>query len=283
MVALGRGFACKLVAASIAATLWTTVAIADVVCDKFDMKYKVSGKTVELSLDTDLPDNSVLMVSVSRSYFEKGNSSRYSHDYFSERSTVEKWKETRKVSIDSDKWRSSLREKQKELSRIGLGFEVASISEKISIFMVVPINQPNPEFGEKNSKLTGKAVHTEGLRVVEREVEIKFPLDSKQAEEKPLPSLDPRALDIGATYVVSRSTPLMPFHSPPDPLEAIKKMKQIPEGGSFKVLEVYKKKVYKENTTPWYRVTATGKDKESLGTGWINSTALVGQALEGSK
>ena len=278
MVALGRGFGCKLVAASIAAALGTTVAIADVVCDKFDMKYKVCGKTVELSLDTDLPDNSVLMVSVSRSYFEKGNSTRYSHDYFSERSTVGKWRKTRKISIDSDKWESSLREKQKELSRIGLGFEVASISEKISISMVVPINQPNPEFGEKNSKLTGKAVHTGrfGLRVVEKEVEIKFPLDSKQAEGKPSPNLDPRALDVGATYVVSRSTPLMPSHSPPDPLEAIDKMKRIPEGGLFKVLEVYKK-----NTTPWYRVTAAGKDKESLGTGWINSTALVGQELEG--
>ena len=67
----------------------------------------------------------------------------------------------------------------------------------------------------------------------------------------------------------------MPSHSPSDPLEAIKNMKQVPEDGSFKVLEVYRK-----DTTPWYRATATGKDGESLGMGWINSTALVGQALE---
>ncbi len=278
MVAFGRAFGCRLVAASIVTALWAASAIADVVCDKFDMKYKVSGKTMELSLDTDLPDNSVLMVSVSRSYFEKGNTSEYSHDYFSEKSTVEKWKETRKISIDSAKWKSSLREKQKKLSRIGLGFQVASISEKISISMVVPINQPNPEFGEKNSKLTGKAVRKKGLRVVEKEIEIKSPLDAKQVEEKSLPSLDPRALDIGTKYVVSRSTPLMPSHSPSDPLEALKKMKRIPKGGSFKVVKVYKKR-----TTPWYEVIAKGKDKKSLGAGWINSTALVGQQLEVSK
>lgn len=266
-------------AVTMAAAFWTAPATADVVCDKFDMKWNVSGDTLDLSLDTDLPVNTVLMVGVSRSYFEKGNTAEYSHDYFSERSTVGKWKKTHKISIDSDKWKSSFREKQKKLSRIGLGFQVASISEKISISMVVPIYQPNPEFGEKNSKLTGKAVRTKGLRVVEKEVEIQSPLDSKEAfEEKPFTSLDPRSLDVGATYVVSRSTPLMPSHSPSDPLQAIEKMKRIPKGGSFKVLEVYKKK-----TNPWYKVTASGKDKKSLGTGWINSTALVGQQLEGSK
>ena len=87
-------FASKLVAASIAAAVATTAAVAGVVCNTFEMKYKVSGKTLELSLDTDLPDNSVLMVSVSRSYREAGTSTRYSHDYFSERSTVGKWRRT---------------------------------------------------------------------------------------------------------------------------------------------------------------------------------------------
>ena len=275
MAKVGRSYRAVVVATTIAAIFWTVAATADVVCDKFDMKWKVSGDSLELSLDTDLPDNTVLMVGVSRSYFEKGNTSEYSHDYFSEKSTVGKWKTTHKVSIDSDKWKSSLREKQKELSRIGLGFQVASISDKISISMVVPINQPNPEFGEKNSKLSGKAVNPKGLRVVEKEVEIRRPLDSKAVKEKRLPSLDPRALDVGSTYVVSKKTPLMPSHSPADPLEAIKQMKHIPKGGSFKVLETYKKKV-----SPWYRVSARGKNKKALGTGWINSTALIGQQLE---
>ena len=270
-------FASKLVAASIAAAVATTAAVAGVVCNTFEMKYKVSGKTLELSLDTDLPDNSVLMVSVSRSYREAGTSTRYSHDYFSERSTVGKWRRTQKISIDSDEWTASFRQKQKELSRVGLGFEVASISDKITISMVVPVNQPNPDFGERNADLSGKAVQTSrfGLRVAEKEVEIESPLDPRQAEDKVLPSLEPGALAIGVTYVVSRGTPLMPSHSPSDPLEAIKNMKQVPEDGSFKVLEVYRK-----DTTPWYRATATGKDGESLGMGWINSTALVGQALE---
>lgn len=278
MARVRRAYGGMVPAVTMAAAFWTAPVTADVVCDKFDMKWKVSGDTLDLSLDTDLPVNTVLIVSVARSYFEKGNTSEWSHDYFSERSTVGKWKKTHKISIDSDKWKSSLRGKQKKLSRVGLGFQVASISQKISISMVVPIYQPNPEFGEKNSKLTGKAVRRNGLRVVKKKVEIQSPLDFKAGGEKPLPSLDPRALDIAATYIVSRRTALMPYHTPADPIAAIRRMKQIPKGGSFKVLQVYKKK-----TNPWYKVRASGKDKKSLGTGWINSTALVGQQLEGSK
>jgi hypothetical protein len=51
-------------------------------------------------------------------------------------------------------------------------------------------------------------------------------------------------------------------------------MKQIPEGGGFKVLEVYKKK-----TNPWYKVIAFDQNEAEIGTGWINSTALFGQKL----
>jgi hypothetical protein len=102
---------------------------------------------------------------------------------------------------------------------------------------------------------------------------------SKQGEQELAPSLNPRALDTGATYVVSRETPLMPFHSPADPLEAIKKMKHIPEGGSFVVVDVH----YKTIDHPWYKVRAYGRAKTSLGTGWINSNALLGQHLGRSK
>ncbi len=93
-------------------------------------------------------------------------------DYFSEKSTVGTWKLLHIVSIDSDKWKSALREKQEKMSRLGLGFDVASISDKITVRMVAPINQPDPRFGKQNSKLTGKAVRATGLRVVEDEIEI---------------------------------------------------------------------------------------------------------------
>ncbi|MBA7589038.1 hypothetical protein ES708_31111 [subsurface metagenome] len=249
-----------------------------IVCDKFVLVTKVTDSTLGLSVDTDLPDNAVVMVSVSRSYLEEGNSATYSVDYFSEKSTIGEWKSEHSISIASEGWKTALRAKQEEMSRIGLGFDVASISDKVKVRMVVPINQPDPKFGEQNQNLTGEAVETKGIRVVKDEIEIGYPLDAPPVGKSPFPSLNPLELEIGQTYVVSKQTPLMPSHSPADPIAAIQQMKQIPKGGGFKVLEVYK-----EKNNPWYKVTAFDQSKEEIGTGWINSTALLGQQLKAHK
>jgi len=263
-----------------------------ILCDKFKLVTKVTNSTLNLSVDTDLPDNTVVMVSVSRFYWEKGNSSTYSLDYFSEKSTIGKWKSEHSISIASEEWKTALRSKQENLSRVGLGFDVASISDKITGNMVVPINQPDPRFGERNSNLTGKAVTMASkggktitgkvvgpMYVVEDEIEIDYPLDSPPVGMSPFPNLDPLGLDIGQSYIVSNKTALMPFHSPDDPMAAIQQMKYIPKNGRFKVLKVY----YKEKNNPWYKVTAFNQSMEEIGTGWINSTALLGQILEAQK
>jgi hypothetical protein len=90
--------------------------------------------------------------------------------------------------------------------------------------------------------------------------------------------LNPLELEIGQAYTVSKQTPLMPSHSPADPIAAIQQMKEIPKGGGFKVLEMVKKK-----TNPWYKVTAFDQREMQIGTGWINSTALLGQELKAYK
>ena len=262
----------------VAVTFITNTADAQVVCNKFKLVTKVTGSALDLSVDTDLPENTVVMVSVSRSYLEKDNTATYSVDYFSEKSTVGKWKSKHRISVDSEKWKSALREKQEKMSRLGLGFDVASISGKFTVRMVVPINQPDPRFGKRNSKLTGKAVRATGLRVVEDEIEIDYPLDSAPVGKSPFPSLNPLELEVGQTYIVTKQTPLMPSHSPADPITALQKMKQIPGGGGFKVLDTFDKK-----GNPWYRVSAFDQRKKQVGTGWINSTALLGQQLKAYK
>ncbi len=252
---------------------------AQVVCNKFRLLTSVEGSTLVLSVDTDLPDSTVVMVSVSRSYLEKGNPAKYSVDYFSEESTVGKWKSKHRISIASEKWKTALRTKQERMSRIGLGFNVASISDKITVSMVVPINQPDTKFGNQNSKLTGKAVRTTGLRVVEDETEINYPLGSPFVGRPRIPRLNPRKLENGQVYIVSEQTPLMPTHSPTGTFEevmgAIQQMKQIPKGGIFEVIETIKKR-----NRPWYKVIAFNQNKQRIGTGWINSVALVGQELK---
>jgi len=255
-----------------------------VVCNKFNLVTKVTGPTLVFSVDTDLPDSTVIMVGVSRSYLEKGNPTKYSVDYFSEKDTVGKWKSKHRISIASEKWNSALKAKQEKMSRLGLGFDVASISEKIDVSMLVPINQPDPRFGERNSKLTGKAVHDAGttdfrFRIVEDEIEINYPLDSPFVGSSLIPILNPQKLEIGQTYIVSDQTPLMPTHSPTGTFDevmgAIQQMKQIPKGGIFKVIETIKKINY-----PWYKVIAFDQKRQQIGTGWINSIALLGQELK---
>ena len=156
---------------------------APIVCNEFKLVTKVTDSTLDLSVNTDLPDDTFVMVSVSRSYLEKGSSDRYSVDYFSERSTIGKWKSKNSISIASEKWENALKDQQEKMSRIGLDFEVAYISDKITVRMVVPINQTNPRFGKENSQLTGKVVRTTGLRVIEDEIEINYPLVSTLVEK----------------------------------------------------------------------------------------------------
>jgi hypothetical protein len=246
----------------------------EIFCDNFELVTKITGSTLDLSVDTDLPDNAVVMVSVSRSYLEEGNSATYSVDYFSEMSTIGKWKSEHNISIASEDWETALRVKQEDMSRLGLGFDVASISDKITVGMVVPINQPDPKFGDRNQNLTGKTVSTKGVRVVEDEIEIHYPLNALPVGKSPFHSLNPLELEVGQAYLISKQTPLMPSHSPADPIAAIQQMKQIPKGGGFKVLEVYK-----EKSNPWYKFTAFDQSTETIGKGWINNSALLGQQL----
>jgi len=256
---------------------------AQIVCNQFKIVTKLTGDTLDLSLDTDLPDNAVIFITISRGYLEKGNSARYSVECFSEKGIVGAWRSKHRISVGSKVWKSALREKQEKMSRLGLGFDVASISDKIEVSMAVaaPKLQTDARFGtDDDSKVTGKALKPRkyGKPWVVDEIEIDYPLDSPPVGKSPFPSLNPLELEAGQTYIVTKQTPLMPSHSPADPIAALQKMKQIPEGGGFTVHDTFNKK-----GNPWYRVSAFDQRKKQIGTGWINSTALLGQQLKAYK
>lgn len=101
--------------------------------NQFHLDYSVNENKIETNLKTDLPDNTNIIISVTRSYWEKGNKSEYSLDYFTEKSTVEKWKKSQTISINESKWKSNLAEKQKGMAKSGLGFDVQKISDSIEI------------------------------------------------------------------------------------------------------------------------------------------------------
>ena len=85
-------------------------------------------------------------------------------------------------------------------------------------------------------------------------------------------------LKIGAAYVVSRQTPLMSEVDPADPIAALKKMKQIPIGGTFEITGIQVR-----DGKPWYKVRAISPDQKEIGDGFINSVALLGQTLRAAQ
>ncbi|WP_373546753.1 hypothetical protein [Chamaesiphon sp.] len=87
--------------------------------------------------------------------------------------------------------------------------------------------------------------------------------------------IDPQELVIGKNYTLLEKKPLMPEISPIDVEKAIEQIKYIPSGGSFLVLSIFDK-----NGNPWYEVSAFNQDKELIGTGWINSIALMDQSFK---
>lgn len=231
--------------------------------EQFQVDYSLNGNSLDISILTDLPDNIQISLSVSRSYWEKGNSPEYSVDYIYEKSTVRQWKSNRKISLDNQKWTSDLATKQKEMAASGLGFDIDKISDTIKVYAVVPFsNDPFPNFKEK------------GMR--QDEIALYFPMDGKVETESKYGNY--HSLETGKTYSVSKTTPLMPELNPFDPIAAINKMKELAPESRIEILSVKSK----SNTT-WYEVIAFDKSDKLVGSGWVNSTALIGQELQVEK
>jgi len=247
-----------------------------VVCDKFDVRAQLKGDKLALAVDTDLPDDTVLMVSVWRTYREKGDKDKYTIDYFSERGTVGRWRGTRTISVNNTEAMKRFEAKRNDLAKIGMAGEIEWISDRILVSFIVPVGQPNAAFGEMNKNLRGKMVVTSKLsrlRVVQWKKQLPYALRERPALR--LKYADPQALKVGRTYRLSERTALMPEFQPADPLAAIPKMKYVPVDGRIRVISVRRKR-----GTPWYSVRAADAAGKVIGDGWVNSIALLGQDVE---
>ena len=247
-----------------------------IVCDRFDVRSELKDNVLKFRIDSDLPDDAIVSVSVSRSYIEKGDSAEYSIAHYYNKTTMFNFKKEQIIQLNNDRWKHWLRKKQVKMSRLGYGFDVASVSDKVELRAVVPTRQANPDFGENNVNLRGKAVTHKGIRIVEDNVSFEFPMKDPPVGKSPVPNLNPRALDVGAIYTIEKQTPLMPHYNPKNPALAIRQMKYLPWESQIKILK--KKNL---NGRIWYRVSATSRNGIQLGSGWINSTALLGQKLDG--
>jgi hypothetical protein len=225
-------------------------ATGNVVCNRFEAVAKRTGDTLTLSLDTDLPD-------------------------FQEKSSVGKWREPRSIVVADNVFNAALQERMKITALAGTGGELDRIASEIEIDMTVPVNQSNlAAFGENNQKLRGTAVGTQGsFRLVRAEVRLPYPMSGKIKADAQWGN--PNALAVGKSYRVSRDTPLMPELNPSDPLRAIALVRQIPPDGSIAIRQVATK-----DHSVWYQVDARNASGAHVGSGWVNSAALLGQELK---
>ena len=165
---------------------------AGIVCDQFELRWELDGEYLLLAIDTDLPDEGELSVSVSRSYYEVGNDEEYARDYLSVFEPVSRWREPRRIPLDADAWRADLIAHQSRMAEIAaaerqagvpaedtVAFEVASIADEIEIPAVLHVNQDDPRFGGGgNPNLSGAATTSQGIGViVEAEASLEFPLE----------------------------------------------------------------------------------------------------------
>ncbi len=246
-----------------------------ILCEKYEVIQTIEGEILKLSLDTDLPDYTDIMVSVSRSYKEKGDAeSTYLIDYFQEKSTVKKWRTQQEIFISDKVFGNKLQEKMNLMSKLGMPFQTSTTSKQIEVSFVVPVNQSNPIFGKRNENLQSSLISPSGLRTIEKEKIINKPLGSRISNIRAT-KVSASDLQKGGAYIISKETPLMPEFEPADPIAAIAKLKKLPPGSVITILSIRIKV-----NSPWYKVKAKSATGLSIGEGWINSIALIGQDIK---
>ena len=259
-----------------------TRSLADggVVCDRFELRYELDGSDLLLWVDTDLPDEGELIVSVARRYFEVGVSDAYSRPYLSESAPVSRWREPRRISLDAESWKANLEAHQNKMAALGddMAFEIARIEDRIEIGAVLHLNQDDPRFGGRgNPNLSGRATSRTGSSrvLVEAEKSVEFLLTGSPPKSRSVrASYD--GLDSGESYRLSDETPLMPVRSVSgrryeESMDAIKGMRYLPAGTVIHV------KAVDHAPTTWYQVEVQSQRDVS---GWINSTALIHQEID---
>ena len=120
-----------------------------------------------------------------------------------------------------------------------------------------------------------EVIETKNEPKVEGEGSATYPLQGTSDVEDVLPSLKPRSLDRNQPYRISKETPLMSELDQVNPIPVLSVAKVLDAGSIITVTAVSEM-----GGSPWYKVDASDAAGSYVGTGWINSTALLAQNLE---
>lgn len=161
---------------------------SQVTCNQFKINYSVKHDKLKLKLLTDLPDDTNILVKVTRAYWKTGNSTKENEYYFDERYTIGEFKKVNDINVSDEVWEKNLKESQRETLELwGENFTVSDKDDDIRVMIFLNItNQTNPAFGRNLSKLMSSKIdlyaEIEGYRVMHGnkrlfdEVKIKRPL-----------------------------------------------------------------------------------------------------------
>jgi hypothetical protein len=250
-------------------------------CGKFDVIMKVENQAVVMYIESDLPDDTRIMIGIKRRYKERNNESDYALDYYSaidER--LRDWRTPHSIVIGNDAWRQTLQEKIDEYAALDMWEGLQSISDSLIMEVSVPpYRQPNPAFGENNQELTGQMVLVKKtirgeVRSIEWKTSVSWPLDGPPPEATRVSVEDLRN---GGKYIVETiqgDIPLMPEPNPKDVFAALKKACKLQ--GVF-TMEI--RDTQDVDTITWFRIQAYYPSGEALASGWISSLALTGNKL----
>jgi len=240
----------------------------EIVCNKFDVRAELKGSILELSLDTDLPDDTPLFVDVDRTYKMKDNPGVFLINYFHEAGTVGDWRQVRSVPVNDAVFRKEFEQDRLETAYVGQATEITQVSDSVEANFTVPNNQ----------NLRGKAVTVDiprgGLRIVKWTKDFLHPLDEEPPREVPKVNIPP--LEAGHTYRLAQDASLMPVVEP-FTTKQFDEGKTVNPGGQIRVIKVSKGR---KTSALWYRVQATNADGTAVGEGWINGVFLIRQPPE---
>jgi len=151
-------------------------------CDTFEIFADLKGSFLNLSLKTDLPAETQIIVAIDRFYFEKDNNKSQSVEYFSEKSTVANYQAPHSISVDHKEWFAKLSAHIEHMTMMNKGGYYDSISNRLHVRITVPSSQESPKFGPRNENLTGMEVTEDRYndRYIQKEVTFIYPLDQKK-------------------------------------------------------------------------------------------------------
>ena len=145
----------------------------------FAFKWRTeSDNSILLSIETDLPDNAEVRITVYRTYraTSEDRTDTYSVEYFSAEGQISEWREFQKVDIDDKAWANELLAHQDEMAALPrLAFEIDNVDPYVLAAAYVYGHKKGERFGAREFESTLDQVASIEL-VASSEIMLRRPL-----------------------------------------------------------------------------------------------------------